>query len=183
MALTFDSGSFRISISTSTTNSPAGSISNPTDVLTVAYDWGWTAGPGNNQAQLEYDTEQTLTQDSEDVFDLSALTDSHQNTLKFSTVKFIAFINLSTTAEEDLLLQADAINGFDAWVLPGSSGNTAGVTVRAGTASTDPGAFTIIAPGTGYVVTEGESDKLTVVNTNEASVTYRLILVGTGTAT
>ena len=146
------------------------------DLVTGAAPMGYrkslafTDGGGANQAQFMFSDQRTLSASASEDLDLAgSLTDIYGNTLTFASVKAMLFF-LPSTAGGDLTITAKASNGFASWVA--AAGDA--INVKPG------GLALFLAPGaTGYAVTAGTGDLLTVTNGDgAASVTYDVIFMG-----
>lgn len=127
-------------------------------------------GTGSSQADLLFTDTRTISASSSEDLDLAGgLTDALGNTLTFVTVKAI-------------LVKAASGNTNNVTISPASANGFLGpFNAAADLVSVKPsGMFMVQAPGTGWTVTAGTGDLLTIANSGAGtSVTYDIIIVGT----
>lgn len=132
--------------------------------------FAFTDGGGLNQSQYLFSDQRTLAASAAEDLDLAgSLTDVYGAALTFASIKLMAFF-VPEAAASGISVTAKATNGFASWV--GAAGDAIKVL---------PGGLALfIAPGaTGYAVTGGTGDLITVTNLSGASaVTYDVLLMG-----
>lgn len=163
-------GNAVISIVTNLTERNALDLGNADFVLNKAYKNTLTTGTGDDQFDLVFTDQRTLSASATENLDLAAaLTDAFGNTLTFATVKAI--------------------------IVKAASGNTNNVEIGGAASNTFVGPFddatdkvalgpdamfAVTAPNTGWTVTASTGDILLMANSSSGtSVTYDIIILGT----
>lgn len=127
-------------------------------------------GGGLNQALYLFSDQRTLASSGAEDLDLAGtLVDIYGASITFASIKLMAF-HVPASAGAGISVTAKATNGFVTWV--GAAGDAIKVL---------PGGLAVfIAPAaTGYAVTAGTGDLITVTNLDGAAgVTYDVILMG-----
>lgn len=131
-----------------------------------------TNGTAANQANGLWCDERTLSASASDSLDLSGgLTDIYGATLTFTKIK-VLLVKASADNGDDLTVGSTSDSpdtGFSTWL--GAEGHS--VRVAPG------GLLLVVAPDAdGFAVTAGTGDILTVANTDDAAVTYEIMLIG-----
>lgn len=146
-------------------------LSTPSATVIKAFTDAMTSGIGLEQADTIWADERTLAATTSENLDLSgALTNDLGATAIFAKVKVICVHLKTLTAGYTLSVGGAASDAFINWV----GDATDIIKVGAG------GIFLIYNPDlAGYAVTASTGDILKVNNTNAASVTYDIIVIGT----
>lgn len=137
----------------------------PEEVLTYSL----ADGTGANQVNQVFADQRTLGATTSEEIDLSGgLTDVYGNSIVFTKIKAI-IVSAASANGGNIEVGGSATNGFDTWV--GATGDY--VVVPPG------GALAVIAPNaTGFAVTAATGDLLKINNTDSASGTYNITLIG-----
>jgi len=139
----------------------------------ISYSKTLENGTGDNQADLIWHTEATIAASGTDTYDLTALTTTLYGTaltITFVAVKAIMIVNKSTTAADDILIDATVVNAF-----------TAPFNADASTKIEIPADSTLVLSNAmpGWTVTAGTGDILEIANDVANAITYDLIILGT----
>ena len=129
-----------------------------------------TDGAGANQASKIFSDSRVLAASASESLDLAGgLTSALGATLTFATVKAI-LIRAKSTNANNVVIGPAASNGF----LGPFADASDRVAIKPG------GYFSVAAPGTGWTVTAGTGDLLSVANSGSGTeVGYDIIIVGT----
>jgi hypothetical protein len=126
------------------------------------------SGTGSGQADLSYTKSITLAAAASTTLTLSALTDDLGRAVNFARVKLLILDNGAAATGNNVTIASGATHG---WTAPAGAAWT--LTVHGG------GVLLLWAPlTTGYVVTGGTSDQVTITNTSGVSLTLKLVLAG-----
>jgi len=132
-----------------------------------------TSGTSTNQAQQMFTDSRALAASTSESIDLAAsLTNGFGQTITFTAIKCIYIENLSTSTTT-FSIGGAASNQFINWVADASDI----IKIRPG------GCVLLMAPdATGYAVTAATGDILKVLNDHSAEQTYKIVIIGEGTA-
>lgn len=166
MALTTD-----IQVTMSNQHTKALDLSTPTDVLPVTKQFSWTSGTGDDQADIQWHDQRTVTDGSDDDIDLvGALSDAFGDTFSPARIKAIWIENLNT--QEELHIGPGAVsNPFTSWI----AGTQPYIILPPG------GGILLVAPkATAWVCTAGTADILRITNPSiaDVDVTYNIVVIG-----
>lgn len=157
-----------IKVSADFTYSNALDLTTTKDVISQAFSNVFTSGTGDDQVDLIWHDQRTVSASSTDSLDLAgSLSDAFGNTLTFVELKGI-IIRAASGNTNNVVVGGNA-NPVVGWV----SDATDEIVIKPG------GLFCLTAPGTGHTVTASTGDILDVANSGAgASVTYDIILIG-----
>lgn len=130
----------------------------------------FTDGTGANQIKSMFTDQRTLSASATEDLDLAgSLTDVYGATITFTKVKLL-MVRAASGNTNDVLVGGAGSNGFTSWV----GDATDVVKVKPG------GSLILVAPdATGYAVTAGTGDLLTITNSaGSTSVTYDIVILG-----
>jgi hypothetical protein len=150
-------------------------LTTPTDEGFLKFDKHFADGTGAGQLTKIWRDQRTLASGADEDLDLTALTSSWFTgtvNANFTTIKFIAIVNLSTTSGEDLQIDATVSNAF---VKPWNTSTKIEIPAD--------GLFLIADhAGPGWTVTNGSEDILNIDRkSGSASLNYRIVIAGLGT--
>lgn len=153
-----------------------GGVGVVTDKQDFQIDISFTNGDGDNEIDAVFHIQATLPTREEHTYDLAGgVTDAFGNTLTFAEVKELTVYNQSTTDGDNLLI--GGIGSATTGALLTSIFQGGG---DAGSVAKASGHFSISAPLTGFAVTGGSADILSIYNngTSGGGITYDLIVKG-----
>lgn len=167
MPLTSDLG-----ITVSGTQTQAGDLSTPSDVLSWRRGVHLASGTGAGAADLRFTDTRTVAASSSEDLDLAGvLADAFGSTLTFVKVKGL-FISAAAANTNDVVVGNASSNAWAALL-----GATGTITLRPGATL---GVMAGAADATGYTVTADTGDLLKVANSaGSTSVTYDIVVIGT----
>lgn len=146
----------------------AGDLDAATISLLKTFGWDIAGGTGGNQADVAFSDERTLAASGTEDLDLSGALSSLFGSGVFAKVKAIVVYALPANTN-DVQVTRPASNGAPLFLAAGD-----GVAIGPG------GFFALTRPKTGFTVTAGTADLVTVTNSSgTTAVTYRVIFIGT----
>ncbi|MBF0410977.1 MAG: hypothetical protein HQM10_26775 [Candidatus Riflebacteria bacterium] len=156
-----------VQTSVSTIHTSAIGLSTVEDRASFTINKSFGNGSGTTQvADLVYHASRSLTSGQSENLDFyGTLEDAFGNTLNFARIKAITIENTSTSMTITI--------GSDTTALPIFSPAGGGVTVPPG------GAITLIAPLSGWAVTDTSADLLTIANSAGSTTVYKILVLGT----
>ena len=178
MAVTINTCTIKATHSCILTN--ALDLSTPDDSLSLTFTMSLTGGSGVGKGNEIWHDQRTLATAANDDLDLAGgLTDAFGQSIVFTTVRYLAIRNTSTT---DTLLVGGGSDGAGtaAWSTPFGDASDK-LRIRMAATSTNTAWWQLPAPdATGYVVTAGTADILRIAHeaTTSASVVYDIVIIG-----
>ena len=145
-------------------------LSDVTDEKTLDWNDSLTNGTGTDQGNMMWHDERTLATTSEDLDLAGSLVNAFGRTITFTKIKGLFVKNTSTTTGQNVLVGGAAANQFVNWVSDASDEVVVGPN----------GCLALWSPMDGYAVTAATGDILRIET--DANITYRIVLVGVGTA-
>lgn len=147
------------------TPSSIGAANSVSEIITDAFSQAIADGSGDGQMNALYQAERNLGATTSENLDLyGGLTNSFGTTMNFATVKLIIVIN-------DTVGDLYVGGGNFSAILNG--GTTDEIVIKAG------GTLVLVAPNTGYTVTDSSADLLKIENAAGSAIDYQIIIGGT----
>ncbi|MCG8586903.1 MAG: hypothetical protein MI757_19540 [Pirellulales bacterium] len=142
------------------------------DASKLEYKQSFSDGTSDDEADVLWHDERTLSVAANEDFDLTALARTvfgNATTVAMATVKAMLIVNTNTAAGEDLSIGNAASN---AWVGPfGAATHTLDVPADS--------SVLLVNRKSGWSVSASSADMLRIANNGTGDITYRIALVGT----